>query len=82
MATGYAKFRNDEGVPTIAIGVKEFKCAGATPPHDHPHVYLNMGSAGSIHCPYCGTLYVYKAGLRRDETQPPGNFLEDELEEA
>lgn len=82
MAVAYAKFRNDEGVAEIAIGVREFKCAGATPPHDHPHVYLNMGAAESIDCPYCGTRYVFKAGLRRDETEPPGNFLEDEVEEA
>jgi uncharacterized Zn-finger protein len=40
----YAKFKNDQGVPEIRIGVKEFKCVGASPPQDHPHIYLEMGS--------------------------------------
>ena len=34
---------NDKGVDRIKIGVKEFQCMGAAPPHDHPHVYLDMG---------------------------------------
>jgi uncharacterized Zn-finger protein len=39
---GYPKFRNDRGVPEICIGVKEFECIGVSPPHDHPHIYINM----------------------------------------
>ncbi len=42
MTTDYPKFRNDRGVTEIRIGVKEFNCIGVSPPHDHPHVYLNM----------------------------------------
>ena len=45
MNDGYVKFKNDQGVVEIGIGVKEFKCAGATPPQDHPHIYHNMGEA-------------------------------------
>ena len=52
-----AKFKNDRGVWEIRIGVKEFKCAGASVPQDHPHVFLNMGVAESILCPYCATLF-------------------------
>lgn len=46
-------FHNDPGVPLIEIGAKEFKCVGATPPYDHPHVYLDMGADNEIICPYC-----------------------------
>jgi uncharacterized Zn-finger protein len=41
-SSGYPKFRNDRGVPEICIGVKEFECIGVSPPHDHPHIYINM----------------------------------------
>jgi uncharacterized Zn-finger protein len=48
-------FMNDVGVDRIKIGVKEFQCMGATPPQDHPHVYLDMGDEKQIVCPYCST---------------------------
>jgi uncharacterized Zn-finger protein len=35
---------NDKGVEKIYVGVKELQCMGARPPHDHPHVYLDMGA--------------------------------------
>ena len=65
-------FANDEGVEKIAIGVKEFQCMGARPPHDHPHVFLDMGADGQLLCPYCSTLYVFDARLAPDQTDPPG----------
>lgn len=65
-------FANDPGVERITIGVKEFQCMGARPPHDHPHVYLDMGSESQILCPYCSTLYGYDAGLAPDATEPKG----------
>ena len=49
-------FQNDTGLERIEIGAKEFKCIGAKPPFDHPHVYLDMGSDSEIVCPYCSTL--------------------------
>jgi len=52
-------FVNDLGVGSIKIGVKEFQCMGAKPPHDHPHVYLDMGHGAEIVCPYCSTLFVF-----------------------
>ena len=61
--TDYLKFKNDHGVPEIQIGVREFKCTGVAAPHDHPHIYLNMGKAGSILCPYCATRFRYRADL-------------------
>ena len=50
--SGYPKFKNDRGVPEICIGVREFMCIGESPPQDHPHVYINMGVADTILCPY------------------------------
>ena len=65
-------FCNDAGVSTIRIGVSEFQCMGASPPHDHPHVYLDMGSDTQIICPYCSTLYVRDEKLSEQESDPPG----------
>ena len=65
-------FANDQGVEKIQVGVKEFQCMGARPPHDHPHVFLDMGADGQILCPYCSTLYVYEPRLQPDATDPNG----------
>ena len=53
---GYAKFKNKQSVLEIRIGIKEFRCASASAPQDHPHIYLDMGAADTILCPYCATL--------------------------
>ena len=76
----YAKFKNDQGVPEIRIGVKEFKCAGATAPHDHPHIYLEMGAANTILCPYCATLFRYDPRLGPLEANPPDCVYLDPLD--
>src|ERR1043165_5068291 len=55
----YGKFRNDNGAKEIRIGLKQFKCIGASPPHDHPHIYLDMGDDDAILCPYCATLFRF-----------------------
>ena len=64
-------FANDQGVEKVYIGVKEFQCMGARPPHDHPHVFLDMGADSQILCPYCSTLYVHDARLggRRERSE-------------
>jgi uncharacterized Zn-finger protein len=61
---------NDKGVERITIGVKEFQCMGATPPFDHPHVYLDMGNGAELVCPYCSTLYRYDPALGEAESNP------------
>ena len=43
-------FHNEPGVPVIEIGAKEFMCVGATPPFDHPHIFLDMGDDAEIIC--------------------------------
>lgn len=77
MAEGYVKFKNNLGLKELGIGIQEFKCVGASPPHDHPHVYLNMGGADFIFCPYCNTKFAYRPQLGRFETEPPGNLFEE-----
>ena len=64
------KFHNDTGVLAIEIGVKEFECIGALPPFDHPHIFLDMGDGTEKVCPYCSTLYTFKADLNADESRP------------
>jgi uncharacterized Zn-finger protein len=71
MATGATPhFHNSMGVAKIEIGAKEFMCIGATPPFDHPHVFLDMGAAGEIVCPYCSTLYRHNGRLAAEEAAP------------
>ena len=75
-------FCNDVGVAVIHIGVKKFQCMGASPPYDHPHVYLDMGEENEIFCPYCSTLYRFKSSLSADETEPPGCRFKSAADEA
>jgi uncharacterized Zn-finger protein len=77
----YAKFRNDNGVPEIRIGIKEFKCIGVSPPQDHPHIYLDMGDDDTIRCPYCATLFRFDPRLGPGEADPPDCLFIDELGE-
>ena len=67
----YAKFRNDNAVPEIRIGIKVFKCIGVSPPQDHPHIYLDMGDNDTILCPYCAVLFRYDRRLGPDKADPP-----------
>src|ERR1700730_3117513 len=77
MFGGYPKFRNDRGVPEICIGVKEFMCVGESPPQDHPHVYINMGEADTILCPYCATRFRFDPRLTPLDADPPDSFFAD-----
>jgi uncharacterized Zn-finger protein len=82
MASLIPHFANDQGVEKIGIGVKEFQCMGARPPHDHPHVYLDMGADSQILCPYCSTLYVHEAGLPAGATKPEGCLVDADTQAA
>jgi len=72
-------FHNTPGVPVIEIGSQEFMCIGALPPFDHPHVFLDMGDASEIICPYCSTLFRYAADLKAGEARPPECVLVDKV---
>ncbi len=61
-------FHNDPGVATIKVGVKEFMCMGATPPFDHPHIFIDMGDDGEAICSYCSTRFVYEPRSARIPT--------------
>ena len=66
----YPTFHNEVGVPIVRIGCREFKCIGDKPPQDHPHIYLNMGDASEIVCPYCATLFRFDPSLGAHEADP------------
>ena len=70
-------FANDQGLEKISVGVRELQCMGARAPHDHPHVFLDMGQDNQIVCPYCSTLFVHDATLRGDDSEPKGCLVDD-----
>ena len=66
----YPKFHNAPGAAIVRIGCREFKCIGDLPPQDHPHVYLNMGNANEIVCPYCATPFQFDSSVGPREAVP------------
>ena len=46
---------------TIYIDETVAACNGGGGPLGHPRVYLNLGPAGKIECPYCSRLFVNRA---------------------
>jgi uncharacterized Zn-finger protein len=46
---------------TIYINETIANCNGGDGPLGHPRVYLNLGPAGKIECPYCSCLFVNRA---------------------
>jgi uncharacterized Zn-finger protein len=66
----YPKFHNEIGAPMVRIGCQEFECIGDKPPQDHPHIYLKMGDASEIVCPYCSTLFRFDPTLGAREADP------------
>jgi uncharacterized Zn-finger protein len=75
---GTPHFQNDMGVAVIETGAREFMCIGATPPYDHPHIFIDMGKAAEVICPYCSTLYRYNPVLRPEEANPPAALWRSE----
>lgn len=43
---------------------------GASPPHDHPHVFIDMGARNQILCPYCATVFLYDSMMGANEANP------------
>ena len=75
--SGIPHFHNDPGVTTVQVGAKEFMCIGATPPVDHPHVFIDMGADDEAICSYCGTLYKYTPTLSVTESDPAACLWDD-----
>lgn len=69
-SSGIPHFHNDPGMRVISVGSREFMCIGATPPFDHPHIFIDMGVESEAICSYCGTLYKYKASLSEGQAEP------------
>jgi uncharacterized Zn-finger protein len=72
---GIPHFHNTDGVSRIEVGAREFKCIGALPPFDHPHIYLDMGAESEIVCGYCSTHFVFNSKLAADAAIPPSAIL-------
>jgi uncharacterized Zn-finger protein len=61
-------FRSQMGpFETIYIDETVAACNGGGGPLGHPKVYLNLGPAGKIECPYCSRLFVNRAMQGTDE---------------
>lgn len=56
--------RTDQTAQLIEIGEADLPlhCPMVRTPlwSSHPRVYLEVGGAPEVKCPYCGTVYVYK----------------------
>jgi len=46
-----------------------------SPPQDHPHIYIDMGEADTILCPYCGTRFRFDPRLAPLKADPPDSFF-------
>jgi uncharacterized Zn-finger protein len=67
-------FRSNMGpFETIYINETVAACNGGGGPLGHPRVYLNLGPAGKVECPYCSRLFVNRAmqGGNPDDAAPP-----------
>ncbi|WP_029004635.1 zinc-finger domain-containing protein [Azorhizobium doebereinerae] len=67
---GIPHFCNDRGVGVIEVGAHEFMCIGATPPFDHPHIFIDLGSDPEAVCSYCSTLYRFNPALKAGTAKP------------
>jgi uncharacterized Zn-finger protein len=47
---------------TIEVESRVVACDGGNAALGHPRVFLNMGDADSVECPYCDRRFVLKAG--------------------
>jgi hypothetical protein len=50
---------------------------GESPPQDRPHVYINMGEADTILCPYRATRFRFDPRLTPLDADPPDSFCAD-----
>lgn len=48
----------------IIVDSKEVSCDGGNGSLGHPKVFLNMGKADKIECPYCGRHFVASANAK------------------
>lgn len=53
-----------EPVETVEVDNSKVVCEGQGGALGHPRVFLNMGAASEIDCPYCGRRFRLKAGAK------------------
>ena len=61
-AQGTASNPSFEAPETITVESTRVICDGGDGALGHPRVYLEMGEATEVDCPYCDRHYVLKAG--------------------
>ena len=54
-----------EAPEIIEVDTTTVACDGGVGALGHPRVYLNLGTAGKVDCPYCDRQYVLKTSRRR-----------------
>jgi uncharacterized Zn-finger protein len=55
---------------TIYINETVAACNGGGGAMGHPRVYLKLGPAGKVECPYCSRLFVNRAMQGSDKRAP------------
>ena len=60
----------------IGVGARRVACDGVGGALGHPRVWLEMGEAGFVECPYCDRRFVLRAGAEgaEDELTAPGVY--------
>ncbi len=59
----------------VRVRTRRVACDGVGGALGHPRVYLEMGDAGSVECPYCDRRFVLAAHPHdEDEAQAPGVY--------
>ncbi len=67
----------DPSAPEIvAVKSRRIACDGVGGALGHPRVWLEMGGAGFVECPYCDRRFVLDAGheVAESELQAPGVY--------
>ena len=68
---------NPETPETIVVRSKRVACDGVGGALGHPRVWLEMGEAAFVECPYCDRRFVLAKGLHEgpeDERLAPGVY--------
>ena len=60
----------------VRVRTRRIACDGVGGALGHPRVYLEMGDADFVECPYCDRRFVLAAGVsgEEEEAQAPGVY--------
>ncbi|AAK22176.1 zinc-finger domain-containing protein [Caulobacter vibrioides] len=61
---------------TIAVHGHRIACDGVGGALGHPRVWLEMGAAGFVDCPYCDRRFVAATDAGHDEHLAPGVYVD------